>query len=235
MNGGLHVAIIMDGNGRWALAQGLPRSAGHCAGVEAVQRVIEAAPRLGIRTLTLFVFSAANWHRPQAEVRGLLDLFESFFRAETSSWVERGVRVTVVGQRKRLPLPLQAAIDAAEEATAKGGRLHLRFALDYSSREAILGAAEQVNGKPVSQQMFSRLLAQAMHSGLDSPDVDLLIRTGGEQRLSDFLLWETAHAELLFTRRMWPEFDAADLEAAVKEFHSRDRRFGRLRPAQSPK
>ncbi|HYL21189.1 MAG TPA: polyprenyl diphosphate synthase [Gemmatimonadales bacterium] len=199
----LHIAIVMDGNGRWAGRRGLPRVAGHRAGVDAVRRTVEAAPELGVGALTLYAFSADNWKRPAGEVAALMRLFARYLRAEVPRLVEQGVRLKVVGRRDRLPGPLVAAIVAAEGATAGGTRLVLRLAVDYSSRWAI-GA------------------------GVVLPDVDLLIRTGGEQRLSDFLLWESAYAELYFIETMWPDFGAADLSAALVAFRARDRRFGGL-------
>ena len=199
----LHVAIVMDGNGRWAGRRGLPRVAGHRAGVEAVRRIVEAAPGLGIGALTLYAFSADNWKRPPSEVAALMRLLARYLHTETPRLLENGVRLEIVGRRDRLPMPLVAAIGAAERATARGARLRLRLAVDYSSRWAI-GA------------------------GVILPDVDLVIRTGGEQRLSDFLLWESAYAELYFIETMWPDFGAAELAAAVAEFHARERRFGGL-------
>lgn len=199
----LHVAIVMDGNGRWASRRGLPRVAGHRAGAEAVRRTVEAAPQVGIGALTLYAFSADNWKRPQGEVAALMRLFARYLRTETPRLLENGVRLEVVGRRDRLPVPLIAAIGAAERATARVTRLRLRLAVDYSSRWAI-GA------------------------GVILPDVDLLIRTGGEQRLSDFLLWESAYAELYFLETMWPDFGPTELSAAVAEFHARERRFGGL-------
>jgi len=199
----LHVAIVMDGNGRWAGRRGLPRVAGHRAGAEALRRTVEAAPGLGIGALTVYAFSADNWKRPAAEVAALMRLFARYLRSEVPRLVENGVRLEVVGRRDRLPVPLVTAIAAAERATARGTRLCLRLAIDYSSRCA----------------MEARVLL---------PDVDLLIRTGGEQRLSDFLLWESAYAELYFIDTMWPDFGAAELAAAVAEFQARERRFGGL-------
>jgi len=199
----LHVAIVMDGNGRWARRRGLPRVAGHRAGAEAVRRTVEAAPDSSITALTLYAFSADNWKRPPGEVAALMRLLARYLRTETPRLLENGVRLDVVGRRDRLPAPLVAAIGAAEQATARGTRLRLRLAVDYSARWAIT-------------------------SGAILPDVDLLIRTGGEQRLSDFLLWECAYAELYFTETMWPAFGAAQLAAAVAEFRARERRFGGL-------
>jgi undecaprenyl diphosphate synthase len=225
----LHVAILMDGNGRWAASRGLPRSAGHRAGVDAVRRVVRAAPALGIGTLTLFAFSSHNWQRDPQEIGALFGLLEKFFFSEAFRAREHNVRISVLGRRDRLPSALVAAIEAAETATAKNTGLDLRIAVDYSSREAILRAAcWMVSSIEVSQREFSRRLAEATNAPADSPDVDLLIRTGGEQRLSDFLLWECAYAELHFTDRMWPDFSAADLESAIHDFHARDRRFGSI-------
>jgi undecaprenyl diphosphate synthase len=198
-----HVAIVMDGNGRWATRRGLPRAAGHRAGAEAVRRVVRIAPGCGITALTLYAFSSDNWNRPAAEVSTLMRLFARHLRTEAAELAAEGVRLTVIGRRDRLPHSLVTAIAAAELATAGGTRLELRIAVDYSGRAAI-------------------------QAGTLLPDVDLLIRTGGEQRLSDFLLWECAYAELWFTERMWPDFGAAHLAAAIHEFHSRDRRFGGL-------
>ncbi len=219
----------MDGNGRWAVARGLPRVAGHRAGALAVRRTVEAAARCGIRTLTLYAFSSDNWQRPAEEVTALMQLLDEYLHRELAECVEQGIRISVIGRRDRLPAGLVQAITAAQAATAAGQRLHLRIAVDYSARDSILRAALAVNGAGrLSREDFARMLGQAVHAGEPAPDVDLLIRTGGEQRLSDFLLWECAYAELHFTPRMWPDFDAADLEAALRDFHARQRRFGRV-------
>jgi undecaprenyl diphosphate synthase len=220
---GLHVAVIMDGNGRWAQARRLPRSAGHRAGVAAVRRVVEAAPSQGISVLTLYAFSADNWKRPGPEVQGLLRLLESYLRKELASCIERSVRVEMLGRRDRLPAALVAAIAEAERRTAEGTVLRLRLAIDYSSRDAIVRAAAHA---PQSRGELTRRLNSASDSPV--PDVDLLIRTGGEQRLSDFMLWESAYAELYFTETAWPDFDGGALSAAVAEFGRRQRRFGGL-------
>ncbi len=220
---GLHVAIIMDGNGRWAQARGLPRTAGHGVGVAAVRRVVEAAPSQGIDVLTLYAFSSDNWKRPGPEVRTLLRLLESYLRTELASCVEQGVRVEVLGRRDRLPDRVREAIAEAERATASGTVLRLRSAIDYSSRDAIVRAAAH---GPRSREELARRLAPETDRA--APDVDLLVRTGGEQRLSDFLLWESAYAELYFTELAWPDFDARALAAAVSEFGRRQRRFGGL-------
>jgi undecaprenyl diphosphate synthase len=224
---GLHAAVIMDGNGRWANARGLPRVAGHRAGAKAVRRVVEAAPVLGIGTLTLYAFSSDNWQRPPREVGALMRLFRRYLAGETARLVENGVRLSVIGRRDRLPDVLARAIAGAEAATADGTRLHLRLAIDYSARDAVLRAAALAGGREVSRDEFGALLGAAVGSLDPVPDVDLLVRSGGEQRLSDFLLWECAYAELHFTPRMWPDFDAAALGEAVAEFRRRDRRFGR--------
>jgi undecaprenyl diphosphate synthase len=221
---GLHVAVIPDGNGRWARARGLPRCEGHRAGMEAVRGVAEAAPGLGIRTLTLFAFSSENWQRPASEVANLMRIFEAYLREATPRALEHDVRISVLGRRSRLPGELPAAIAAAERATRHGRRMHFRLAVDYSARDEILRAAEQLDlRRAASREDFSSLLAP------DEPaPVDLLIRTGGDLRLSDFLLWECAYAELYFTPRLWPDFTVADFEAALADFHARERRFGRL-------
>ena len=213
---GLHAAVIMDGNGRWATARGLPRIAGHRAGAEALRRAVEAAPQLGIGTLTVYAFSSDNWRRPRAEVSALMKMFHSYLRRESEACVEKGVRVSVIGRRDRLPRLLLPVIEATEKATAAGKKLHLRIAVDYSSRGAIVKAARKLKNGATREDFAASL----------GPDVDLLIRTGGEKRLSDFLLWESAYAELVFTNVMWPDFKASDLSAAIAEFDSRERRFG---------
>jgi undecaprenyl diphosphate synthase len=222
----LHVAIIMDGNGRWAAARGLARVDGHRRGAAAVRRVVETAPELGIHTLTLYAFSADNWKRPEPEVGRLMSLFLAYLRREAPRLRAEGVRLSVIGRRDRLPGALLSAIATAEALTADGRRLDLRIAIDYSARGAILRAAKGLADNVVAGgSEFERRLAEA---GGGPPDVDLLVRTGGEQRLSDFLLWESAYAELYFTPRMWPDFGAADLTDAVGAFRARERRFGGL-------
>ena len=225
---GLHVAIIMDGNGRWAARRGLPRVAGHRAGLSAARRIVEHAPDVGIGRLTLYAFSSDNWRRPAAEVDSIFWLLRAFLRLQTERLREQGARLEAVGRRDRLPRAALRAIENAEWRTAAGRRLHLRVAVDYSSRDAIArAAAAAFAGKPApNAETATPLLTDALTAG--AGDVDLLIRTGGEQRLSDFLLWESAYAEMVFTDRMWPEFDEADLDAALDEFHRRERRFGGL-------
>ena len=227
----LHVGIIMDGNGRWAEQRGKPRALGHREGAEAVRRCVQAAPAAGIRVLTLYAFSADNWRRPPTEVAWLMRIFREYLRGEVTRCLENGVRLEVVGRRDRISRGLRAAIEAAEQQTTGGTQLHLRIALDYSSRDAILRAAQCLRPDVVpTRESFTRLLAIVDH-GSPAPDLDLLIRTGGEQRLSDFLLWEAAYAELLFLDRLWPDFGPDDLRAAVREFASRERRFGGLTDA----
>jgi undecaprenyl diphosphate synthase len=206
----------------------MPRVAGHKEGAEAVRRVVEAAPESGIGTLTLYAFSSDNWQRPPREVSALMRLLRTLLRTEAPKLAENGVRLSVIGRRDRLALPLCTAIDEAESVTCEGTELHLRVAIDYSSRDAILRAAQRTGGRAASRAEFARALAEAMHAGDGAPDVDLLIRTGGEQRLSDFLLWECAYAELYFTDLMWPEFDARALNHALDTFRSRERRFGKV-------
>ena len=225
----LHVAILLDGNGRWAALRGLTLAEGHRAGVAAVRRVVRAAPSLGIGTLTLYAFSSDNWGRPAGEVASLFQLLEEFLRADAAACAAEGIRLRVVGRRDRIPRSLVEAIEIAERVTAAGRALDLRIALDYSSRDAILRAAcWMLSSLEISQREFARRLGEVTHAGGSVPDVDLLIRTGGERRLSDFMLWECAYAELLFTPRMWPGFEPADLAAAVEDFLGRERRFGRL-------
>ena len=226
---GLHVAIIMDGNGRWAKARGWPRLAGHRAGAEAVRRTVKAARCLGVGTLTLYAFSSDNWRRPAEETSGLMHLFEEHLRTEAPKCLERGIRINVIGRRDRLSATLLGAIKSAERATATADQLWLRIAVDYSARDSILRAARHYRApSPMTREDFAALLAQANHSSSIVRDVDLLIRTGGEQRLSDFLLWECAYAELFFLSTMWPDFGAVDLEGCIREFRARDRRFGAL-------
>ncbi len=215
----------MDGNGRWAEERGWPREAGHRSGADAVRRTVEAAPKMGVRTLTLYAFSSDNWKRPAREVATLMRLFRRYLTRETGRCVENGIRLSVIGRRDRLPALLVPLIEQAERETARGANLHLRLAVDYSSRDMILRAASRATrSRSLTRDDFARLLNESA----PAPDVDLLIRSGGEQRLSDFLLWECAYAELHFTPRMWPDFAAADLEAALNDYRRRQRRFGAL-------
>ena len=229
---GLHAAIIMDGNGRWAELRGLPRGAGHVAGAAAVEAVVRAAEGFGITTLTLFALSSDNWSRPASEVDAILMLVSGYLDAHVDSCVQDGVRVSVIGRRDRLPTRVLESVERAEQTTAAGARLHLRIAIDYSSRDAIVRAARHFHvryAETDAREGFGRVLSLENHAGADGGDVDLLVRSGGEQRLSDFLLWECAYAELVFSPKLWPDFDVAEFERCVTEFQSRDRRFGAVR------
>lgn len=243
--GGLHVAIVMDGNGRWAERRGLPRSAGHRAGASTVRRTVTAAAAQGIGTLTLYAFSSDNWRRPATEVEHLMRLFRRHLHSEAGRCEQEGVQVNVIGRRDRLGPSLLAAIESIEARTRGGRRLHLQLAVDYSARDAILEAARlhrAAGSSPprmphppasactppptLSREAFARLISRALHAEIPVPEVDLLIRTGGEQRLSDFMLWECAYAELVFTPCLWPDFGEGDLTRALEEFRCRERRFG---------
>ncbi|HEX6314150.1 MAG TPA: polyprenyl diphosphate synthase [Gemmatimonadaceae bacterium] len=221
-----HVAIIMDGNGRWASQRGRPRTTGHLAGARTVRNIVEHARRSGIPVLTLYAFSSDNWQRPGDEVSALMGLFRRYLAAEVPRCVDTEIRLSVIGRRDRLSPALVRAIEAAESATASCSAMRLRIAVDYSARDAIVEAAQRAGGRRLSRTHFSQALAEASHDHVIVPDVDLLIRTGGEQRLSDFLLWECAYAELMFSRRMWPEFTTRDFDAALLDYARRDRRYG---------
>ena len=218
-----HVAIIMDGNGRWATRRGLARAQGHEAGMQAVRRTAEAAVEAGVEILTLFAFSSANWKRPAGEVSNLMQLFRVYLLADLQRLKNAGVRLSIIGRRDRLGEDLRLQVAQAEAATAGERRLHLRIAIDYSARDCISRAAQACGG---SERMGELIARAAGPAGEGLEEVDLLIRTGGEKRLSDFLLWEAAYAELWFTERMWPEFGAEDLRTAVAEFAVRNRTFG---------
>lgn len=212
-----HLAMIMDGNGRWAERKGWPRVAGHRAGAETVRRVVEFCAGRGIPALTLYAFSSDNWARPHAEVGALFQLFIRYLRTERKRLVAQGIRLSVIGRRDRIPTVLLDTITATEALTLGGSRLHLRIALDYSSRHAIQASLPLAG------------TATAAHPGESLlPPVDLLVRTGGERRLSDFLLWESAYAELAFLDQLWPDLTEEDLEVLLSDFASRDRRYGAL-------
>jgi len=225
-----HVAIIMDGNGRWANARGLPRTLGHRQGAESVRRCVKAAAELRIPYLTLFGFSSENWRRPMSEVEDLMGLLRRYLQSEIAELHGQGIRLRVIGDRQRLPGDIVSLITEAEALTAKGTVLNLTIALSYGGRQEIVGAArrlaeEAITGKitpeAITEEAFERhLLTQGL------PDPDLLIRTSGEQRISNFLLWQSAYSELVFVDKLWPDFDKEDLVAAVREFTRRDRRYG---------
>ncbi len=231
---GLHVAIIMDGNGRWATQRGLPRVAGHRAGLTAARRIVEHAPDTGITRLTLYAFSSDNWRRPAAEVQSIFWLLRAFLRLQTERLRQQGARLEMIGRRDRLPPLVLQSIENTERITSAGRRLHLCVAIDYSSRDTIARAASNTAAhfEATHPDALARSLTNALNA--HNADVDLLIRTGGEKRLSDFLLWECAYAELFFTDRMWPDFDEADLDTALADFHRRQRRFGALPAAVLP-
>lgn len=224
----MHVGIIMDGNGRWALQRRLPRTAGHRAGAHAVDRVVTAAARRGIDVLTLYAFSCANWQRPRQEVRGLFALFRRYLATQTQRCLQQSIRLNVIGRRDRLDRKLLALIEDSERATAHCSRMILRIAVDYSAQWSLVEVCDASRGRAhVDRDVFERQLAAINHS-IPVPEVDLLIRTGGERRMSDFLLWECAYAELHFLSRLWPDFATEDFEESLLEYSRRDRRFGRI-------
>jgi len=226
-----HVAIIMDGNGRWAQRRGLPRPAGHQAGAEAVRRVVEESVRLGVRVLTLFAFSSENWRRPRHEVSLLMDLFFRALKRELPRLKANGVRLRIIGDRTAFSDRLQQRMGDAETATAGGDRLLLQVAANYGGRwditQAARALARAVRARELDPEAIDEDRFAAALSFADAGDPDLLIRTGGEQRLSNFLLWQSAYAELCFTDTLWPDFDAAAYAQVLQAFAGRQRRFGR--------
>jgi undecaprenyl diphosphate synthase len=230
----MHVAIIMDGNGRWAATRNLNRQAGHRAGARVVDAIVRAAAGQGIDTLTLYAFSSDNWFRPHAEVEALFGLLRRYLITATDRCIEESIRMNVIGRRDRLNRTLCAQIEQSERLTRDCTRMHLRLAVDYSSRYSIAQTSLSLQGKTADHAAYLQQLATIDHSMPAAPDVDLLIRTGGEKRLSDFLLWECAYAELLFLDCLWPDFDALGLTQALEEYSHRQRRFGRVQaPAVS--
>jgi undecaprenyl diphosphate synthase len=225
----MHIAIIMDGNGRWALRQRRPRTLGHRAGAEAVNRIVEAAARRRVGTLTLYAFSAANWQRPRDEVSGLFALFRHHLQTQTRRCLEQSIRINVVGRRDRLGAELLELIERSERATAHCTGMRLRIAVDYSAQHSLIEACRRLRSEDdIDRSRFAETLAAVDHVALPAPEVDLLIRTGGEKRLSDFLLWECAYAELHFVDCLWPDFDERALDDALQEYARRDRRFGAI-------
>jgi len=221
-----HIAIIMDGNGRWAASRGLPRVAGHREGAKAVRRTIQAAMDHGVRWLTLFAFSSENWQRPESEISDLTGLLRHYLRHELDELHENGVRLHVIGERSRFGAAIAAELAQAEARTAANDRLHLVMALSYGGRADIVAAARRAlaagfDPAALDEAAFAGFLATA---GI--PDPDLLIRTSGEERISNFLLWQVAYAELFFTDVLWPDFDATHFSRALQEFSTRERRFG---------
>ncbi|HUZ74837.1 MAG TPA: isoprenyl transferase [Stellaceae bacterium] len=225
-----HVAIIMDGNGRWAKSRGLPRIAGHRRGAESVRRTVTAATELGIRYLTLFGFSSENWKRPANEISDLMGLLRHYLRGEVAALHEKGVCFRVIGDRTRLPADIVTLIVNAEALTRANTRLNLAIALSYGARAEIALAARRIAEEVAAGRLAVDAIDEAccgrflFTAGI--PDPDLVIRTSGEQRISNFLLWQSAYAELVFTATLWPDFDKADLEHALRDYHGRERRYG---------
>jgi undecaprenyl diphosphate synthase len=226
-----HVAVIMDGNGRWAEQRGLARGDGHRAGVEAVRGVVRAAEELGIRWLTLYAFSSENWNRPKAEVDLLMKLPQEFFETELPEVIRRNVRIQAIGRLDRLPSAVRRSLDDAIARTARCTGMRLVFALSYGGRGEIVEAARRllrdheqgrIEAEGVDEKSFAAYLDEP-----ELPDVDLLIRTGGERRISNFLLWQSAYAELVLSETLWPDFGRAELEASLADYARRERRFGR--------
>jgi undecaprenyl diphosphate synthase len=229
-----HVAIIMDGNGRWARKRHLPREAGHVAGVSAVREIVRAASDIGLQNLTLYAFSSENWKRPIAEVGALMGLFRAYFKSDLDELVDRGVRVRIIGNRSRVSKDIHAMIEDAERRTVENRGLNLTFAFDYGGQEEIAAAARELaraakegrlDPETITTELFaSRLFTSAL------PEPDLLIRTSGEHRLSNFLLWQSAYAELLFVDALWPDFSREQFVGALEQFAQRERRFGAIAP-----
>jgi undecaprenyl diphosphate synthase len=219
----------MDGNGRWASQRSLPRTLGHRAGAKAVDKVVETAARRGVSTLTLYAFSADNWRRPQPEVSALFALLRQYLKSQTARCLEQSIRINVIGRRDRLPADVLQTIELSELATAQCGGMRLRIAVDYSSQHSLMESCKRMSEEAsTDRNRFRKHLADVDHAATGAPDVDLLIRTGGEKRLSDFLLWECAYAELHFVDCFWPDFDEAAFTHAIKEYERRERRFGRV-------
>jgi undecaprenyl diphosphate synthase len=228
-----HVAIIMDGNGRWAAARGLPRSAGHKQGIEALRRTVKAAGESGVEFLTVYSFSTENWSRPKAEVQFLLQLFRRFIRQDVAELHGNGIRIRMIGTREGLEPSLVTMIEDAERLTAQNTGMTLVVAFNYGGRQEMVRAVQALaslvqNGELKPSSITLETLAAQLDTG-DMPDPDLLVRTGGEERLSNFLLWQSAYTEFVFTSEYWPDFDGLALQKAIDTFHSRDRRFGGLK------
>ncbi len=232
VHGPEHVAIIMDGNGRWAHARGMPRTFGHKAGVDAVRRTVRAAPDMGIRYLTLYAFSSENWSRPAEEVRDLLGLLKLYIRRDLAELAASGVRIRVIGARDGLQPDIVSLIESAEERTRGNVRLNLTIAFNYGSRDELLRAAQKLVDRARAEPEVDRQITAADLAGvLDTrgiPDPELIIRTSGEMRLSNFLLWQAAYSEFVFLDCLWPDFGADHLAGAIEQFRQRDRRFGGL-------
>jgi undecaprenyl diphosphate synthase len=236
MSGSLpvHIAIIMDGNGRWAKSRGLPRFRGHSAGMQSVRKIVEAAVETGIKYLTLYAFSQENWHRPAAEVAALMKLLQHYVRKERDELIRQGVRVRVFGDLERLTPGARKAVDHIEEQTKQGEHMQLNLMISYGSRDEILNATRKIAEKVRRGELAADAIDEAEFSAQlytgGIPDPDLLIRTSGEQRISNFMLWQLAYTELYITPTLWPDFRSEHLEAAIHEYQKRERRFGRVTP-----
>ncbi len=228
--GARHVAIIMDGNGRWAARRKLPRALGHKKGVEAVRKIVRLAGEMGIEALTLYAFSSENWNRPEAEIEDLMGLLRSYIRKDLAEFVDNGVRLNVIGDYRAFPADVVALIDDALERTAAGTRMTLSVALNYGAQDELVRAAQSLAERAVKGEIAPNgISAEDLSAELDTaelPSLDLLIRTSGEQRLSNFLLWQAAYAELYFTETLWPDFDEDHFREALRDFGGRERRFG---------
>jgi undecaprenyl diphosphate synthase len=225
----MHIAVIMDGNGRWAARRNLPRIAGHRAGAKAVDTIVQAALQRGIDTLTLYAFSSDNWNRPAPEVSALFTLLHRYLLSQTQRCLAHSIRLNVIGRRDRLQPGLRETIELSERATAHCSKMCLRIAVDYSAQRSLIEAARgMAPDATIDRARFAQRLAEVDHCVVPVCEVDLLIRTGGEKRLSDFLLWECAYAELYFTDCQWPDFDQHAFDQALEEYKRRDRRFGRI-------
>ncbi|NBB51857.1 di-trans,poly-cis-decaprenylcistransferase [Rhizobium sp. CRIBSB] len=229
-DGARHVAIIMDGNGRWAKARGLPRAAGHREGVEALKRTVKGAARLGIECLTVFGFSTENWRRPAEEVSDLMGLVRAYVMSDLDGLRRQGVRIRILGRREGLPADIAAIVDKAEAATAANDRFLLQVAFNYGGRADIVDAAARVAARVAAGQVLTEDMLQSELSTAGGPPVDLIVRTSGEQRLSNFLLWEAAYAEFVFQDILWPDYGPEALGAAIAEYGRRERRYGGREP-----
>ena len=225
-----HVAIIMDGNGRWACARGMPRTFGHRRGVEATHRTVAAAGDLGIRYLTLFGFSAENWRRPLAEIQELMGLLRMYLRSHVAEMHENGIRLRMIGDRSRLDADIVDLVAQAETLTESNDRMHLTVALSYGGRQELVEAARRLAWDAREGLVDPAAIDERMMTGRlftnELPDPDMVIRTSGEKRISNFLLWQAAYAELVFLDTLWPDFGRSDLEVAISEFQQRERRYG---------
>jgi undecaprenyl diphosphate synthase len=229
----MHIAIIMDGNGRWATRRHLPRSAGHRAGAKAVNAVVEAAARRGVDILSLYAFSAANWGRPHAEVNALFTLLRRHLLTQTRRCIEQSIRINIFGRRDRLSSDLLRVIERSEQLTAMGSKMQLRIAIDYSAQYSLMAAGRRIALEQAADHARFAAHLAAVDNCIPVPPVDLLIRTGGEKRLSDFLLWESAYAELYFVDCSWPDFDESAFDAALEAYSRRERRFGQVAPPRA--